>query len=173
MASSGSDHAVREQSRSPVPRCRARATVSPRPTPPTTKPLHLGTLHHCSNWVAPTRLRLPMPVPWHRLRGLRSYKQGEPFLHHMPLTHAPCLAPRVSRAPHPSVPAVRVRLVQSMAVVGDGRIPGLGWTLHHHGDLVMAPLDSLGGLRQNAAQNSASAYPPAPPSPPTHGLVQE
>ena len=31
MASSGSDHAVREQSRSPVPCCRARATVSRAP----------------------------------------------------------------------------------------------------------------------------------------------
>ena len=48
MASSGGgDHAVREQSssRSPVSRCRARATVSPRPTNYyATMPLHLGTL---------------------------------------------------------------------------------------------------------------------------------
>ena len=78
MASSGGDHAVREQSRSPVPRCRARAaTVSPRPTSP---PWYIAllALHHRSNWMAPTWSR-------HLPRGLRSYKQGRPLLHHMPV----------------------------------------------------------------------------------------
>ena len=70
----------------------------------------------------------------------------------------PCLRP-AGRAPHPCPPFVWVCLVQSMAVVGDGRIPGLGWTLQHHGDLVTAPLNSLGGPRRNAAKIYASAYP--------------
>ena len=166
MAPSGSDHAVREQSRSPVPRCRARATVSLRPIY-ASPPWYIHCLHHRSIWVAPTWSRLPTRVPWHRPRGLRSYKQGRPLLHHMPLTHAPCVpcAPRRPR-PAPVPAALWVRLVQSMAVVGDGRIPGLGWTLQHHGDLVTAPLNSLGGPRRNAAKICASAYPSAPPSPP-------
>ena len=47
----------------------------------------------------------------------------------------------------------------SMAVVGGGHMPGLGWTLQRHGVLVTAPLDSLGGPRRNAAQIRASANP--------------
>ena len=69
--------------------------------------LCLSTLVHClghrsnwaSNWVAPTWSR-------HRPRGLRSYEQGGPLLHHMPLTHAPraLLAPRRPRpAPVPAL----------------------------------------------------------------------
>ena len=57
------------------------------------------SLHHRSNWVAPTWSR-------HRPRGLRSYKQGGPLLHHMPLTHAPCV-PCAPRRPRPApVPAL-------------------------------------------------------------------
>ena len=161
MASSGNDHAVREQSRLPVLRCRARATVSLRPI----YLLCLSTLVHSllahrSIWVAPTWSRLPTHMPWHRPRVLRSHKQGGPLLHHMPLTHAPCVPCALRRLRSAPVPAALwVRLVQSMAVVGDGRIPGLGWTLQRHGDLVTAPLNSLGGPRRNAAKIHASAYP--------------
>ena len=99
MASSGGDHACSERAvkvaSAAVPRSRHRLPA------PHQLLLCLSTLVHClyhrSNWVAPT-------WSWHRPRGLRSYEQGGPLLHHMPLTHAPCLA----CAP-PAAPRTRAR----------------------------------------------------------------
>ena len=177
---------MKEQSRSPLPRRCARATVFPRPNSASLHPWWYSLLHHRSNSAAPTRtrLRLPTHVPWHRLRGLRSYNQGGSLLSHKPDTLHP--APAVCVQWYHSIDhalvgpskVARQTTFGSMAVVGGGHMPGLGWTLQHHGILVKAPLDSLGGPRRNAPQIRASADPlfeqldpalslsPPPPPPP-------
>ena len=153
-------------------------------------PLHLGTYI-----IAPPQ-QLGGSVAAANARALASAARAEELQARWatPPPYAPDARPvralLAPRRPRPApVPALWVRLVQSMAVVGDGQIPGLGWTLQYHGDLMTAPLNSLGGPRRNAAKIHASAYPSpfsttitailvatinrAPYPPPTHGLVQE
>ena len=103
---------MKEQSRSPLPRCCARATVFPRPNNSASlHPWWYSLLHHRSNLATPTRLRLPTHVPWHRLRGLRSYNQGGSLLSHKPDTPHPAPAVCVQWLGRPRL-RVRLLLVQ-------------------------------------------------------------